>query len=468
MLPSDAFVGSNRSKSREFGCEIGREPTSGEAGQDQPMPIRDRVEFCEKQGGHGPPVDPENRRGEAPQWFEPGDRPSIVGGAIAGEERGADTFFKNGEGLGFGSERDVRRQNPVEGGAPRINVGRDIDEFLDCLRMLVQRGHPVDGQFVDRQSVDGQLVHRFDCVSLSVVMNGGNPNPIEAREEQVMDKPTVLVDGLAFGEGPRWRNDRLYYSDMHRQVVESVTLDGVVEHVCDVPNDPSGLGWLPDGRLVIASMRDRAILRQETTGEVVVHADLSDLASWYVNDLVVDGDGRIYVGNFGFDLHGDSPMEFAPAELIIVEPDGRAHVADSLMAFPNGSVITPDGNTLIVAQSFGRDLVAFDRASDGSLSGRRQWADLDGRVPDGICLDAENAVWFADPVNGGCVRVAEGGKVLDELPTDQLAFACMLGGPEGHHLFVLTASNSHPDEAKKNLDGQIIVVKVESPHAGRP
>lgn len=283
-----------------------------------------------------------------------------------------------------------------------------------------------------------------------------------------MAEMQVLVEGLAFGEGPRWHNGRLFYSDMHRQVVESVSLDGDVVKECEVPSDPSGLGFLPDGRLVVASMRDRSILRRNDDGSMVVHADLADLASWYVNDMVVDDHGRIYVGNFGFDLHGDPPGEFREAELIVVEPDGAARVVDPSMAFPNGSVITPDGHTLIVAQSFGRDLVAFDRADDGTLSNRRQWADLGERVPDGICLDAEGAVWFADPVNGGCVRVAEGGRVLTEVDTEQPAFACMLGGPEGRHLFVLTASSSSPAETAANLEGRILVGEVEVAHAGLP
>ena len=225
---------------------------------------------------------------------------------------------------------------------------------------------------------------------------------------------------------------------------------------------------MPDGRLVAASMRDRSIVRLEPDGQVVVHADLSTLATWHVNDLVVDGEGRIYVGNFGFDLQGDPPGDFAPGELIIVEPNGEARVADPDMAFPNGSVITPDASTLIVAQTFGGDLVAFDRAEDGTLSNRRQWAHLGGRVPDGICLDEEAAVWFADPVNGGCVRVAEGGEVLGEIATEDPAFACMLGGPEGRHLFILTAPDSNPSRTAELLGGRILVTEVEAAHAGLP
>jgi sugar lactone lactonase YvrE len=178
------------------------------------------------------------------------------------------------------------------------------------------------------------------------------------------------------------------------------------------------LGWLPDGRLLVVSMRDRRVLRLEPDGTLVTHADLSALASYFCNDMVVDGQGRAYVGNFGFDLHHGAPPAFA--ELILVEPDGSARVVADQMKFPNGTVITPDGRTLIVGESTGRDLVAFDIDDDGGLSGRRVWADLGAAVPDGICLDADGAVWFADPSRGGCHRVAEGGEVLGALGPDRV------------------------------------------------
>ena len=276
----------------------------------------------------------------------------------------------------------------------------------------------------------------------------------------------VLVEGLAFGEGPRWHDDRLWFSDMHRRVVQAVGMDGEVETIVEIPNDPSGLGWLPDGRLLVVSMRDRRVLRVEPDGSLEVHADLAELASFHCNDMVVDGQGRAYVGNFGFDLHtGAAP---APAELILVEPDGSARVVADGLRFPNGTVITPDGSTLIVAESGGRDLVAFDIDADGSLSGRRQWADLGDGVPDGTCLDAEGAVWFADPRRGGCHRVAEGGAVLGSIDTGRPAYACMLGGPERRHLFVLTADTSDPAEAVATGSGRLEVVEVDVPGAGWP
>ncbi len=276
----------------------------------------------------------------------------------------------------------------------------------------------------------------------------------------------TLLENRAFLEGPRWRDGRLFVSDMHRNVVEAVDLDGNVELICEVPNNPSGLGWLPDGRLLVASMLDRTVMRLEPDGSLVVHADLSELASWYVNDMVVDAEGRAYVGNFGFDLHNGA--EFAPGEIVIVEPDGSARLGADGMAFPNGSVITPDGSTLIVGQSFGRDLVAFDIESDGSLANRRQWADLGKGVPDGICLDAEGAIWYADPVKGGCVRVAEGGEILDRVETSNLAYACMLGGPERRHLFMCVSASSSPHETLDALSATLVVVEVATPGAGLP
>jgi sugar lactone lactonase YvrE len=275
-----------------------------------------------------------------------------------------------------------------------------------------------------------------------------------------------VVEGLAFAEGPRWHHGRLWYSDMHRQVVEAVTLDGERETICEVPKDPSGLGFLPDGRLLVVSMQDRRLLRLEPDGELVEHANLWDLASFHLNDMVVDRTGRAYVGNFGFDLHGGGSP--ALAELIAVEPDGTARVVAGDLKFPNGAVLTPDGATLIVAESTGRDLLAFTIVDGGDLVDRRVWADLGTGVPDGICLDAEGAVWYADPVGGDCVRVAEGGEELDRVETGRPCFACALGGPERRHLFLLTADDSSPETAPQALSSRIETVEVAVPGAGIP
>ncbi len=285
---------------------------------------------------------------------------------------------------------------------------------------------------------------------------------------------TPLITGLAFSEGPRWHDGRLFFSDMHNRVVQAATLDAdgmgaTLETICEVPGDPSGLGWLPDGRMLISSMLDRRLLRLEPTGEIVEHADLSSLASWHINDMVVDTTGRAYVGNFGFDLHGPPPWDVAPAEIVIVEPDGAARIGDDDVLFPNGSVITPDGATLIVGQTFGNELLAWDIDPEtGDLSNRRQWADLGERRPDGICLDANGAIWIAEPVTGGCFLIAEGGEVIDTIETDDKAFACMLGGPERRHLFVLTSAEDDPAKTVAAASGKISVVEVEVPGAGWP
>lgn len=282
---------------------------------------------------------------------------------------------------------------------------------------------------------------------------------------QTLTTGTLLGD-VAFGEGPRWRDGRLFFSDMHAQRVVAVGLDGVAEEICRVPADPSGLGWLPDGRLLVVSMRDRRLLRLESDGSLVEVADLSSLASYHCNDMVVDRQGRAYVGHFGWDLHGGGSPR--PAELILVTPEGEACVVADDLAFPNGTVITDDGRTLVVAESMGQRLTAFDVAPDGSLSGRRVWAALEGIVPDGIALDAEGAIWVASPVSHGCFRVREGGETTHRVEVATQAFACMLGGPERRDLFVCTAGSSRPEECAARRDGRIETVRVDVPGAGRP
>lgn len=275
----------------------------------------------------------------------------------------------------------------------------------------------------------------------------------------------VLLDGLAFPEGPRWHDGKLWFSDMHAGVVLTVDASGKSEVVVEVPNDPSGLGWLPDGRLLVVSMTDRRLLRLDPEGLTEV-ADLSELASYHCNDMVVDEQGRAYVGNFGFDLHDRSTP--TKAEIILVPPDGPARLVADEMQFPNGSVITPDGATLIVGETFGTRLTAFDIEADGSLSGRRTWAQLEGIMPDGICLDAEGAIWVASPVGHAIFRVAEGGEILTRIPLETQSFACMLGGPDGRTLHICTAESPVPEECVAKRTGRIEIVEVDVPHSGRP
>ncbi len=276
----------------------------------------------------------------------------------------------------------------------------------------------------------------------------------------------TLISGLLFPEGPRWHDGRFYFSDMHAGVVLAVNEDGKTEEICRVEGEPSGLGWLPDGRMLIVSMQDRRLLRLESDGSLSEVADLSKLATCHCNDMVVDEEGNAYVGNFGFDLHNNA--EQRPAELIRVTPDGDARIVASDVMFPNGSVIFPNGKTLVVGESFASRLTAFDIESDGSLSNRRVWAQLERAVPDGICLDAEGGIWVASPVSHAVLRVLEGGEETHRIPIENQAYACMLGGADGRTLYVCTAEDSDPALTAKSRSGRIETLRFDVPRAGLP
>jgi sugar lactone lactonase YvrE len=276
----------------------------------------------------------------------------------------------------------------------------------------------------------------------------------------------TLVDGLCFGEGPRWHLGRLYFSDMHGNTVYAVDTSGNLEAIVKLDDDePSGLGWLPDGRMLIVSMRNRKLLVLDS-GVLAEFADLSGIATYHCNDMVTDLKGRSYVGNFGYDLHSNA--EFQKAALILVHPDGTTELAADGLSFPNGTVITPDGKTLIVGESFGARLTAFDISPDGSLTNRREWAKMDGAVPDGICLDDAGGIWVASPVSNEALRVIEGGEVTDRVKTENQAYACMLGGLDGKTLFIMTSRSSHPDECKKEKSAAVEFVTVKHAGAGLP
>jgi sugar lactone lactonase YvrE len=286
-----------------------------------------------------------------------------------------------------------------------------------------------------------------------------------------MLKTEILLDGLGFPEAPRWRDGKLWFSDMGTRRVMTVDLEGTAQTVVEVPEQPSGLGWLPDNRLLVVSMKDRRLLRLDPDGLVEV-ADLRDLASFHCNDMVVDQKGRAYIGNFGFDIEvPDAPLKHAV--IVLVMPDGTARVVADEMAFPNGSVITPDRSTLIVAESFASRLTAFSIKSDGSLTGRRVWAQFDDlgfvmsdeRIcPDGICLDAEGALWIASPESAEVLRVKEGGEITHRFTVETQAFAVMLGGPDRRTLFVCTTILSERNSGR----GRIEIVHVDVPGAGLP
>lgn len=286
----------------------------------------------------------------------------------------------------------------------------------------------------------------------------------------------LLADGIYFGEGPRWHDGRLWFSDFYAHAVKSVSEAGDLRTEFEIDDQPSGLGWLSDGSMLIVGMTKRQVLRRSVDGSIAVHADLSDIATFHCNDMVVDQAGRAFVGNFGFNLDeamATRPVEdvianHATAKLACVSPSGTVRVAAEDMHFPNGSVITPDGKTLIVGETVGFCLTAFDISADGSLTNRRVWAPTLPRIPDGICLDADGAVWFANPMGPECVRVAEGGEVLEIIDTGQTCFACMLGGDDGRTLFMLTAESSDAHVAAVEPTGRIMVSRVDASRAGRP
>ena len=278
----------------------------------------------------------------------------------------------------------------------------------------------------------------------------------------------ILMTGLAFGESPRWHEGRLWFSNWGAQEVVAVAADGHSEVVTRVPTTiPFSIDWLSDGRLLIVSGPEGVLLRMDPDGSLVTHADLTGLSDKGWNEIVVDGRGNAYVNGVGFDLQAGE--EFAPGIVAVLTPDGSARQVADGIAFPNGMAVTPDNSTLIVAESYTNRLTAFDVAADGALSHRRVWADLDDGVPDGICIDAEGAVWYADVPNMRCVRVREGGEVLQTIELDRGCFACMLGGVDEQTLFMVAAEWHGPaNMTDAPRTGQVLTARAPAPGAGWP
>ena len=293
---------------------------------------------------------------------------------------------------------------------------------------------------------------------------------------------SVVLDGYSYTECPRWHEGRLWFADFYTHQVVSCREDGSDVRVeAEVPHQPSGLGWLPDGRLLVVSMRNSRLLRREQSGELVEHADLTAYVTGHPNDMVVDERGRAYVGNFGFDLMAGAPI--STASLLRVDPDGSVEVAAEDLLFPNGAAIAADGGLLVVSETFGNRIASFDVAEDGSLEKRRPWAEF-GPVPDttdvgealprltvapdGLCLDAEGLVWAADALNGRVIRVRDGGDIVEEIVCDSGVFACMLGGEDGRTLFMSAAPDFDEHARSAAREARVLAVRVDVPHGGRP
>lgn len=276
---------------------------------------------------------------------------------------------------------------------------------------------------------------------------------------------TLLTD-LMFGESPRWHDDRLWVSDWGAREVIAVDLKGKREVIARAPSFPCCIDFLHDGRLLMVSADDGLLLRREPDGSLVTQADLSRLSGRTWNEIVVDGRGNTYINGGGFDF---SAGEITPGIVALVAPDGAARQVADGIAFPNGMAVTPDNATLIVAESYANKLTAFDIAADGSLANRRVWADLGDGVPDGICVDAEGAVWYADVPNKRCVRVRDGGEVLQTVELDRGCFACMLGGGDGKTLFLVVREwRGFESAADGSRTGQVLTVAAPAPGAGWP
>lgn len=292
----------------------------------------------------------------------------------------------------------------------------------------------------------------------------------------------VVVDGFHYLEGPRWHKGALWFVDFYTQGVYRVNDEGVAEKRVHIEQQPSGLGWLPDGRMLIVSMKDRKVMRLQANGELVVHADIWQHCAGHANDMVVAPNGDAYVGNFGFDLMGGA--DYKSAGLVLIKPDGSSQLVAEGLAFANGMVISADQKTLIVNELFGNKISQFTINEDGTLGDKRDFAsfgelgdepNLGVRIgnakilPDGLALDAEGAVWIADTLNQRAVRIAEGGKILETIDTaPEGVFAVALGGAEGNTLFMCAAPDWDEAARKAETKGRMLAVRVEVGHAGTP
>jgi sugar lactone lactonase YvrE len=276
----------------------------------------------------------------------------------------------------------------------------------------------------------------------------------------------TLADGFVFPEGPRWHDGRLWFSDQHDCRVHVLNPDGSPVESFEVAGRPSGMGWLPDGDLLVVSMMDHKLFRRRN-GRLTLHADFAAIHPGHSNDMVVDKTGRAFVGNIGFDFHaGDA---YRPTVMTLVAPDGTVSIAADNIACPNGPVISEDGKRLIVAESYGNCLTEYDIAEDGRLINRRLFADLAGRMPDGICLDADECIWVAAPFVGAVLRVKRGGEVVDTVPIANGApYACMLGGADGRDLFICCATDHAPEKTVELREGRIDVARAPAQRAGKP
>ncbi len=336
-------------------------------------------------------------------------------------------------------------------------------------RLAARRGHYFPPALLDRQlesletprdairvPADLDAARQADLVVDALGIDTANGSALRTR---------VLADGLAFPEAPRWRDGWLWFTDQHARTISRVSPDGAHEIVARTTDLPGGLGWLPDGSLIFVHMTERRLMRLTGDG-AVPWVDLAALASFHCNDMLIDDNGRAYVGNFGYDLHGGAARR--ATQLVLVDTDGHPEVFAGRLVFPNGTALTADGRTLLVAESFGHRVTAFELDERGRARARHLWAGLGDMTPDGICLDADGALWIASPATNELAHVSAGGEVLQRCETRGTPYACMLGGDDRRTLFVCTSDSDSPDEAARLRTGRIEAVRVATPGVGLP
>ncbi len=348
-----------------------------------------------------------------------------------------------------------RRLSPDDANVKFVHLQGDYELIR---RRLEQRNN----HFMPAELLRSQFADLEPCFHGLVVNVDQSPMAIaeEITDGMALKQPLftqILADGLMFPEAPRWHAGELWFTDQHARRVMRLHPDGTLRTVMEIPDLPGGLGWLPDGTPLVVLMTQRRVCRIRG-GRLKEHADLSHLASFHCNDMLVDEQGRAWVGNFGYDLHGGEAIE--PAEIILIPPDGPPRIAARDVVFPNGMAITPDGTTLLVAETFATRVSALAIETNGQLSQRRVWADLDGACPDGLCLAGDGSLWIAAPNIHQVLNVTAGGGILRRVDSVGRPYACMLGGEDGRTLYITSSETDDPTEARKRRSGRIETARL--------
>jgi carbohydrate kinase (thermoresistant glucokinase family) len=350
-----------------------------------------------------------------------------------------------------------QRLDPDPANVHFVHLQGDYDLILSRLKQRSEHFMPAEllrSQFADLEPCLNGLVLSIDQTPAAIT-------------EQIVSRlglkkqfhTTTLADGLMFPEAPRWFDGQLWFTDQHARRVLRLQPDGSLIEVIQTPDLPGGLGWLPDGTALVVQMTERSVCRI-VNGQLEDYADLSELASFHCNDMLVDTRGRTWVGNFGYDLHGGKPVK--PAEIILIPPDGSPRFVAQDVIFPNGMAITADGNTLIVAETFAARITAFNISADGQLSKPKLWADLNGACPDGLCLNPDGTLWVAAPNINQVLHIRKGGEIVSRVITRGRPYACTLGGNNGEQLYITSSETDDPEEAKIQRSGRIELMVVEA------